>query len=100
MNLIDPDCLTLRFLFRFQLHYYSNFPMKEREETILTVDSRSKNINNNYADDLDDQENELADPLENAIQTKFVPEILDHALTRHCRWSWAAVDWNGMQPYV
>ena len=46
------------------------------------MDSRSKNINNNYADDLDDQENELADPLENAIQTKLVPEILDHALTR------------------
>ena len=42
--------------------------MKERDETVLTVDSRSKNINNNYADDVD--ENEMTDPLEKAIQTK------------------------------
>ena len=55
-------------MFRFQIHYYSNFPMKERDETVLTVDSRSKNINNNYGDDVD--ENEMTDPLEKAIQTK------------------------------
>ena len=42
--------------------------MKERDETILTVDSRSKNINNNYGDDVD--ETEMTDPLEKAIQTK------------------------------
>ena len=60
--------LMLLLLFRFQIHYYSNFPMKERDETILTVDSRSKNINNNYGDDVD--ETEMTDPLEKAIQTK------------------------------
>lgn len=60
---------------RFQIHYYSNFPMKERAETILTVDSRSKNINNNYADDLDDYENEMIDPLEKVIQTKYEVKI-------------------------
>lgn len=60
--------LLLVLLFRFQIHYYSNFPMKERDETVLTVDSRSKNINNNYGDDVD--ENEMTDPLEKAIQTK------------------------------
>ena len=63
------------FLSRFQIHYYSNFPMKERVETILTVDSRSKNINNNYADDLDDYENEMIDPLEKVIQTKYEVKI-------------------------
>ena len=49
--------------------------MKERVETILTVDSRSKNINNNYADDLDDYENEMIDPLEKVIQTKYEVKI-------------------------
>ena len=49
--------------------------MKERAETILTVDSRSKNINNNYADDLDDYENEMIDPLEKVIQTKYEVKI-------------------------
>ena len=44
--------------------------MKERDETVLTVDSRSKNINNNYGEDLD--ENEMTDPLEKAIQTKYI----------------------------
>ena len=60
--------ISFLLLFRFQIHYYSNFPMKERDETVLTVDSRSKNINNNYGDDVD--ENEMTDPLEKAIQTK------------------------------
>ena len=50
--------------------------MKERAETILTVDSRSKNINNNYADDLDDYENEMIDPLEKVIQTKYEVKII------------------------
>ena len=60
--------IIVLLLFRFQIHYYSNFPMKERDETILTVDSRSKNINNIYGDDVD--ETEMTDPLEKAIQTK------------------------------
>ena len=49
--------------------------MKERVETILTVDSRSKNINNNYADELDEYETEMTDPLEKVIQTKSVSEF-------------------------
>ena len=55
---------------RFQLYYYSNFTMKDRIETLLTIDSRSKNVNNNYDEDIDDLENEILDPLEKAIQTK------------------------------
>ena len=64
------ETIILFLLFRFQIHYYSSFPMKERDETVLTVDSRSKNINNNYGDDVD--ENEMTDPLEKAIQTKYI----------------------------
>ena len=52
------------------MYYYSNFAMKDRVETLLTIDSRSKNVNNNYDDDIDDLENEILDPLEKAIQTK------------------------------
>ena len=70
-----PSVAQSRPLSRFQIHYYSNFPMKERVETILTVDSRSKNINNNYADELDEYETELTDPLEKVIQTKSVLEF-------------------------
>ena len=44
--------------------------MKDRIETLLTIDSRNKNVNNNYDDDIDDLENEILDPLEKAIQTK------------------------------
>ena len=55
---------------RFQLYYYSNHVSKERSETLLTIDSRSSNINNNFDDDFDDFDNEVVDPLEKAIQTK------------------------------
>ena len=74
--------------------------MKERAETILTVDSRSKNINNNYADDLDDYENEMIDPLEKVIQTKYEVKIILIIYDWFLRWNWAVVDWNGDQPYV
>jgi len=70
---------------RFQLYYYSNHAMKEKSETLLTIDSRNKNVNNNYDDEADDNDNEILDPLEKAIQTK---------------WTGASLDWCGLQPYV
>lgn len=70
---------------RFQLYYYSNHISKDRSETLLTIDSRSSNIKNNFDDDTEDFDNECIDPLEKAIQTK---------------WSGVSVDWRGIQPYV
>ena len=56
---------------RFQLYYYSNHALKDKSETLLTIDSRNKNVNNNYDDEPDDFDNEILDPLEKAIQTKY-----------------------------
>ena len=56
---------------RFQLYYYSDNTKKDdSEETLLTIDSRNKNVNNNYDDEPDEFDNEILDPLEKAIQTK------------------------------
>ena len=59
------------FLWRFNLYYYSNATIKEKIDTVLTIDTR----NNKIANKLDVELNEDFDPidenpLEKAIQTK------------------------------
>ena len=39
-------------------------------ETLLTIDSRHKKVNNNYDEDADEFDSDILDPLEKAIQTK------------------------------
>ena len=78
---------------RFQLYYYSNClikeVLKERRETILTIDTRgnrpqfSADLQDNDLDN-DDPEEER-DPLQLAIQTK---------------WEGAMLDWQGLPCYV
>ena len=79
---------------RFQLYYYSNCQikevLKERRETILTIDTRGNrpNFSPEYSDvndpDNDDPE-EDRDPLQTAVQTK---------------WEGAMLDWQGLPCYV
>jgi len=78
---------------RFQLYYYSNCQMKEvlkeRRETILTIDTRGTRpkFSQEYKDndpDNDDPEEER-DPLQTAVQTK---------------WEGAMLDWQGLPCYV
>ena len=60
-------CVTCRF----QLYYYSDHVKTEdRMETLLTIDSRHKKVNNNYDEDADEFDSDILDPLEKAIQTK------------------------------
>ena len=59
-------------MFRFQLHYYSNNVTTVTKETLLMIDTRERLDRHldDLADDLDDQE--MKDPLEKAIQSKYV----------------------------
>ena len=78
---------------RFQLYYYSNClikeVLKERRETILTIDTRGDRpqFSSDFQDnDLDnDDPEEERDPLQLAIQTK---------------WEGAMLDWQGLPCYV
>ena len=55
---------------RFQLYYYSSTSNNLVKETLLIVDTRERMVRDD--DDLDDlEEDEIKDPLENAIQTKY-----------------------------
>ena len=78
---------------RFQLYYYSNCQikevLKERRETILTIDTRGTRpkFSQEYKDndpDNDDPE-EDRDPLQTAVQTK---------------WEGAMLDWQGLPCYT
>ena len=78
---------------RFQLHYYSNCVvkevLKEKRDTILTIDTRGNNPKdkNNFGDgdlDFEDGEEEC-DLLELAVQTK---------------WEGANLDWQGIPRHV
>ena len=66
--------LDIGIFYRFQLYYYSNADikaLKEKEETILTIDTRGTEINNDI-DFYDDSDNEMEDdPLEKTIQSKY-----------------------------
>merc|ERR1719328_542395 len=73
---------------RFQLYYYSDaeFKKEERKDTILTIDTRSKQgmrIESNYDEDGDLDDDRKEPPLQLAIKTK---------------WEGADIDWHGVHP--
>ena len=62
-------------IFRFQLYYYADaeFKKEERKDTILTIDTRSKQgmrIESNYDEDGDLDDDRKEPPLQLAIKTK------------------------------
>ena len=69
-------CYTYTFIFsRFQLYYYADaeFKKEERKDTILTIDTRSKQgmrIESNYDEDGDLDDDRKEPPLQLAIKTK------------------------------
>ena len=62
-------------IFRFQLYYYADaeFKKEERKDTILTIDTRSKQgmrIESNYDEDGDLDDDRKEPPFQLAIKTK------------------------------
>ena len=76
---------------RFQLYYYSNCQIKEvvkeKKETILTIDTRgSSKSTSAYKEDVDiDEPEEERDSLQLAVQTK---------------WEGAVLDWQGVPAHL
>ena len=70
-------------MFRFQLYYYSNTDnskvLKEKRETILTIDTRGNLTRERETDE--EGEEKLPNPLELAIESK---------------WAGASIDWQGL----
>ena len=84
---------------RFHLYYFSNAALKEKKDPILDINTRGKVV---VKDDNDLEENdEVGDPLEKAIQTKYCLTI---PISKYdillCRWEGAVVGWNGIPNYV
>ena len=79
--------LFLSKLFRFQLYYYSNTDhtkvVKEKRETILTIDTRGNLMREREADE--EGEEKLPNLLELAIESK---------------WAGASIDWQGLPQYL
>lgn len=79
--------LTKCFHFRFQLYYYSNTDnskvLKEKRETILTIDTRGNLKVERETEE--EGEEKVANLLEVAIETK---------------WAGACIDWQGLPPYL
>ena len=74
-------------VFRFQLYYYSNTDhtkvVKEKRETILTIDTRGNLMREREADE--EGEEKLPNLLELAIESK---------------WAGASIDWQGLPQYL
>ena len=72
---------------RFQLYYFSNTDnskvLKEKRETILTIDTRGNLIRERETDE--EGEEKLPNLLEVAIESK---------------WAGATIDWQGLPPYL
>ena len=77
----EKSCKSIIFwpsviiFFRFQLYYYADaeFKKEERKDTILTIDTRSKQgmrIESNYDDDGDLDDDRKEPPLQLAVKTK------------------------------
>ena len=86
--------IFLQLMFRFNLYYYSNPIIKEkdkekakrRSETILTIDTRStRTVNKMLMMDSEDFDLPEENPLEKTIQTKY--DLIGQSVnkSKHCR---------------